>query len=471
MQGRCGRYRGMGSAWAWVGVGCLLFGLTATVGAPGASAAGSALSTEPIPMKTEKELPARTPPLIEIGPKFLGKGNLPEGIELPTGAVWTPALWVYGNYRTALNTFDNGADPQVIEWANRLDLFANLQLSGTERVLLGIQPLHDGSKFSGYRWKPDEGKQWVNGFNGEVSTLFFEGDFGEIFPNLDPKDTGAYDVGFAVGRQPIFFQEGMMFNDTIDSVAITRDTVMIPNLSVDTRITGLFGWNNINRNNNLEDDKAYVFGLFTETDFMPTTTNLDFAYVTSDSGNGGDGFYAGASATQRIGKWNTSFRANLSVALGKETDAVSTGGLLFAEISRTLPHSDNVVYGNAFWGIDRYSSAARDELAGGPLGRVGLLFAAVGLGNYGAPLSNRADRVVGGAIGHQWFFNNHRTQFVLEVGGRKGTSDDVPDAAAIGGRFQQAIGDRFVLQFDAFTSVQDNRDQGFGARTELQVRF
>ena len=57
--------------------------------AEAAGAESSALSDEPIPLKTEEELPERTPPLIEIGPDFLGTGNIPPGIELPTGAELT----------------------------------------------------------------------------------------------------------------------------------------------------------------------------------------------------------------------------------------------------------------------------------------------------------------------------------------------------------------------------------------------
>ena len=150
---------------------------------------------------------------------------------------------------------------------------------------------------------------------------------------------------------------------------------------------------------------------------------------------------------------------------------VGTGGLLFAEVSTTPQETDNVAYGNAFWGIDEYASAARGELAGGPLGRVGLLFAAVGLGNFGPPLSNRADKVFGGAVGHQWFFNDNPTQFVLEVGGRKGTSSEIDDAAVIGTRFQRAIGTRMILRVDGFAAVQQNRDKGFGIRSKLLVRF
>ena len=436
-----------------------------------AGAAGSALSEEPIPLLDLDQLPKRTPPIIEIGPAFLGTGNIPKGIELPTGAVWTPAIWVFGDVRTGFNYFDNGVNKPVAEWANRLDVFANLQLTGTERLLVGMSPFRDENAYTRYVFSPNEQEGFKNELNTDITALFFEGEFGEIFPNLDPEDTGAWDFGFAVGRQPLFFQEGMMFNDTIDAVALTRDTVVFRDVSPDTRITALFGWNDINRDNNVEDHTAYVFGIFTETDFRFSTTNFDVAWVKSDDERGGDGLYFGASAIQRFGHWNTAFRANASFSLEEESDAVSDGALLFAEISRTLPGSEDVGYGNFFWGIDEYSSAARDPTAGGPLGRVGLLFASVGLGSYGAPLSNRADHVVGGALGYQAFFNHNRTQLVVEVGGRLGTKKEVDDAAAIGLRFQQALGRRYIIRVDGFAAVQEDRDEGFGARTELLVRF
>jgi hypothetical protein len=103
-----------------------------------AAGSGSALSTKPIPMKKAHELPTRTPPLIEIGPRFLDTGNIDPGFTLPTGAVWQPALWVFGGFRTALQYFDNGPGQENQEWASRLDLFANLQFTATERILLGI---------------------------------------------------------------------------------------------------------------------------------------------------------------------------------------------------------------------------------------------------------------------------------------------------------------------------------------------
>jgi len=68
-----------------------------------AASSSSALSDEPIPMKTDEEMPQRVAPLLEIGGAFLGTGNIPSGFELPGGSVWIPQLWVYGNIRTAMN--------------------------------------------------------------------------------------------------------------------------------------------------------------------------------------------------------------------------------------------------------------------------------------------------------------------------------------------------------------------------------
>ena len=57
--------------------------------------------------------------------------------------MWQPRLWSYFIFRTALQSFDNGgaATEPEFEWANRLDLYVNLQLTGTEKIFLGLRPL------------------------------------------------------------------------------------------------------------------------------------------------------------------------------------------------------------------------------------------------------------------------------------------------------------------------------------------
>lgn len=430
------------------------------------------ISDEPIPYKGDS-LPERTKPLFEVGPALLGTGPLDPGIELPTGAVWQPALWVFGQYRTALDIYKNGDAPEVQEWANRLDLFANLRLSGTERVLFGISPLRDEGKFSGYHRRPESEEGFDNQFSGEITAFFFEGEIAEIFPDADPLDSGGLDLGFTVGRQQLLFQEGLLINDTIDAVALTRDTIIVRDVSVDTRLTALYGWGNIDRSDNARDDEAKLVGLFSETDFVKSTVALDAIWVTGGSDGTGDtdGLFLGAGSTQRFGKINTAFRIAQSVALDETSAAVDTGTLLLAELSGDPMGNDDVFYVNAALAADRFTSAARDPIAGGPLGPVGILFAAAGLGDYGVALSNRAEDVIAAATGYQMFFNDERTQVVAELGARIATDTGQRDAAAVGLRFQQALGARYVLQVDGFLAREEARDTGYGARTEFLVRF
>lgn len=431
----------------------------------------SALSEAPAPMLAEEDLPAPTPPIFERGDKFLATGNIDPGITLSTGAIWQPSLWVFGDYRTSLGHFSNGIDESRQFWANRLDIFLNLKFTPTERILIGFSPLSKGNEHTGLLNTSSSGLEFSNALNPYLTTLFFEGEFGEIFPNLDPDDNKGYDFGFAIGRQPLLFQEGIMINDTIDAIGVTRDTIVIPGLTPDLRATFLLGVNNIRRNDNRLDEGAILFGLFTEADLRKSTVNLDAAYVLSNDSDGGDGLYFGAAATQRIGHFNTSFRINTSTALEKRDSAVNDGVLLFSEVSRTATGSENIFYANAFWGLGNYSSAARDKGTGGPLGRVGILFAAPAVSLGGSPLSNEADHVVGGAIGHQMFFNHEKTQLTLELGGRKDTDGSERGEVAFGGQLLHALNNRSSVQVDGFVSAGQERRPGTGLRMELRTRF
>ncbi len=453
-------------AMAWT----LAAALATCAGSAPALAAAGGPSDEVIPYLGD-QLPARTPPPLELGPGLLNTGPIGEGFELPTGAVWQPALWVFGTFRTAVQSFDSGDGEEVQEWANRLDIFANLRLSGTERVVVGFSPFNIDANASGYRFEPDSGRGWQNHLNGRVTTLFFEGEIGEIFPDLDPEDSGDLDVGFTVGRQRFFFQEGLLINDTIDAVALTRDSLIWPGTAVDTRLTAFYGWNQIDRNDNQDDPDADMFGLLAETDFRTSTVAADAIYVAGSERLGGDGVYLGLGATQRFGHVNTAFRVAQSIALDRDTPAVGTGTLLFTELSTDPFGTDDVLYVNGFGAFGNFTSAARDPLTGGPLGQLGVLFASVGLGSYGAPLSNRAEDAVGGAIGYQMFFNQQRTQLVVEAGGRLGIGSGERNMGAVGLRAQQAIGDRYVLRADAFVGKEEDEDPTFGYRGEFLVRF
>ena len=442
----------------------------------------SEISDEYIPLQLEG-FPKRPKLLVELGNPYLGTGNIGAGFTLPTGAVWQPTLILFGTLRSAVQSFELD-DFRVTEWANRLDLFANLQLSGTERLVVGFRNFDREGRFTSYIFEPStsdpafeslfgDNDAFRDELNGEIETLYFEGDFGEIFPRLDQKDFSRTDIGFSIGRQPLTFQEGMLINDSIDGLGLTRNTLLPKNTS-NFRATLFVGAGDVHRNG-VEDRGAEIYALLTSTDVRTSTIDADLAWVTSD--DRGDLIGLGVSAVQRIGKVNTSFRFLGSYAPDQETSFATEGALLFSEVSFTPHYSHDLVYFTTFLAVDEFSPAASAPSAGGPLGRAGISFAAVGLGNYGAPLSSRAREVAGGAAGYQKFFGlEKRRQLLAEFGFRVGTSENVANEAAATFRYQRAMGRRVVLVWDGFASYREGLGSfedisGLGGRFELVVKF
>jgi hypothetical protein len=440
----------------------------------------SRISDVALPLQSA-DVPRRPTPLLELGDPFLGTGPVSLGFRIPTGGVWQPSLLIYGNFRSGFNGFrqqrsGRSGHDDVAEWSNRLDIFANLQLAGfaNERFVFGMRPLDEalsGRRFSGYRFEPtsDEGSE--NGFNDRVVALFFEGDLGELLPFLDEQDKSGFDFGFSVGRQQLTFQSGIMVNDIVDAVGLTRNNLTLPWAS-NMRITALYAWNQLHRNNFIRDDSGNFFGLFSSTDFTFTTIDADLAYFMSEEDTG-DAFFAGFSATQRFfGTFNTTVRVNLSVPTENQTAANRRGTLLTFEGSWTPTGSEDNFFFNAYLGIDRYNSALRSPDSGGPLERVGILYASIGLGRYPSPLDNRPDRSAGGSVGYQFFFGQTMRQLILELGGRKGLTGGVNRGMmAFGARFQQAFWQRFIVRFDAFISKQELVQETGGGHIELQIQF
>ena len=428
--------------------------------------------------KGGKELPERPKLAIEWGNGFLSTGNLHPGYQVPViGAVWQPRFWAYAINRTAFQTFDNGRNgaERETEIANRLDVFANLQLTGTEKILLGIRPTDNNrpNRFTRYTFKgADEGFNDEFGFN--VETLFFEGDVGSLFPFLDKKGSRPLDLGFTVGRQPIIFQEGILISDTIDAVGLIRNNIPFRNTS-NLRVSALYGWGRTDRNDFGRDPgDENLYGLFVAADTHKSTFNYDFIYV--DDNNEGDALYFGFAAIQRIpmlGGISTAFRVNTSYALDDEIrGSVGTGTLITAEVSRTVHGSDDIVYFNTFLGIDSFTQAGREAINGGPLGNTGILFASPNLSTYGAeldPFTN--DSVIGGAIGYQAFWDNNRRNLILEIAGRHDLSGNGFDSLAIGAQLQQAVGRYFQFTLESYYAFNEDRDNGAGARAEIQVVY
>lgn len=437
----------------------------------------SRLSDRCIPLA---EIPNRPRPPIELGAPFLGTGVLAKGIKLPGGAVWQPSFMVFAAWRNAVQGANVGlGDVELAEAVSRLDLFGNLYLTQTERILVGFRPLDEDGRFTTFTLHDEPEGLFADdrsALNFRVTTLFFEGDFSELFPDLDKDDSAALDYYFSVGRQPLGFQDGALVSeDQMDMLGLTRANMRIGGL-INTRVTGVWGWNQVTRHSaagNFTDPDAMLFGLFSEIDIKATTLEFDAAFVTG-SDTTGDGLHLAFGDTRRIGQFNNTLCVMASFPIGDETLFNSRGFLIQNQFGWTAHHSHNWWYVGVFVGIDQFRSAARGESAGGPAGRTGVLFAAPGIGRVGAPLGNQVDDAVGGAIGYQMFFGHTRQQLLLELGGRAGTSSDAPggDLVGVAASYQAAIWRRWVAVLQSFGTYDfELEDFAVTGRLELQLRL
>ena len=471
----------------------------------------SRLSEKPKPLlKEHTQLPERNPPIYEWNLPFLGPGNIISGFKSPTGAVWQPAFWVFGSFQSSAGVINDGINPTREYASVRADITGNLQLTPTERIVIGFTPLSQGGNLgTGLLHVDGQGTNFVNALNPNIQTLFFEGDTRQLFPGIDSNDRNGLDFGFAIGKQWISFEDGVMINDNIQALGITKDTIQIPGIATqDMRITGLFGWADIRRNDTFPDASAYLLGIFTETDFRKSTVDIDFSYVGSNNPKdpfgvqrGGSGVFFGTSATQRFGALNTTFRINTSTALDGTGTAVDNGALFLAEFSRTMPGSTNLIYANFFATAGDYTSAARSAQVGGPLERVGILFAPLAASLAGSPIPGDANHAFGGALGYQMFFGI-RNQLTLELAGKVGKEflnqspmvalfdPSVPlpiglqnlvvrepgslvneSVVAFGGQYVFAVTSRTSIQLNAFVLDQFNGNFGYGAAVGTTTRW
>ncbi len=427
-------------------------------------------------------IPERPSLLIEWNEGFLANGPLAHGIETHTGAIWRPALWVFGEYRSAIQYTDQHrpVDP-VAEWAHRLDLFAQVNLTGTERVLMQFRPFDEEEgavrSFSGYDFRNGDG---FDGSNFRFNTLFFEGDFGELFPRLDPFDSLSLDYGFAVGRMPLLAQQGLLINeDMLDAITITRNTINAGRL-LNLRATFVYAWGNVNRNSatqmgNAYDSASRMIALLTEGDFKHSTINIDAAYVFGNEFGTGDLVAFGVSSIRRHylhhNTYNTSLHLLASYPISGRTAYADQGELLFAQTSWTPHCTEDLIYLNGFWAIDQFTSPARGPLAGNALGQTGVLYSAPGIGNLDAPLGPLTDNRAGGSLGYQLFYDHTRQQVIFEIGGHKETKGEHSGALGAAVRWQRAIGQRYILLLDGYTAKRESQNTIPGFRAELRIKY
>lgn len=427
------------------------------------------------------EIPERPRPLLEVGEPFLGTGTLGSGFEIPGGAVWQPAFLAFGTLRTAVQGLSTSEQDPLAEAVGRMDLFGNLYLTQTERLVVGIRPLDRDGSFTRFTLTDPAGPgqteegEFTSELNGALQRLFFEGDLSSLIPAIDPNDTRGLDVYFSVGRQPLSFQDGLLLSeDQMDMVGLTKANMKVGS-AVNTRLTFVYGWGEVSRHAvgaPAEHESSSLFGLFSEIDLRSTTLELDAAYVTGDDVTG-DGIHAGIADIRRIGHFNNTLRVLASFPVGEETAYNRRGVLIHDQFSWTPYGSHDFWYVGGFAGIGEFRSAARAPSIGGPAAQTGVLFEGPGIGRVGAAIGSRSDDAAGAALGHQKFFSDSRQQLLLEAGGRTSIDSQV-DRTLLGGgaRYQAAMGRRWVFVAEGTAGYDiDAETTTTGGRVELLLKF
>ncbi|MDP6474189.1 MAG: hypothetical protein QF894_04700 [Alphaproteobacteria bacterium] len=419
------------------------------------------------PGEDEGDLPLRPVPLIELWQDYVNQGPYEYEFELPTGMVVSPGLVLFGNANTGLEYTDNGTTDPTTELVTHADLFLNLTLSGTERILLGMSPTtrESGAK-SRYTLGPTSG--WVNESRARLSTAFFEGELSEMFPKLDMGGFLPMDWEIAFGRQAVLSQAGVLINDSMDSLALTRSTIPYPGTSF-ARLGGLVAVNGVHRKSGQDDIHADLFALFSEAQFHHSTAELDLVYVESDRAKG-DQFNIGGSFIRQYIIFDhavdTTTRIAQSYTPDEETAHTSNGTLLYSSMAFAPKRTDNILYINSFGALNSYAPAA----GAAPLGIVGLLFSGNGLA--GAAINSGANDAYGGSIGYQMFFSGAlRSNLIIEAGGKVDNTSGGVNRAGAQIRYSQAWGRRLFFEVGGYGVAQESMSEGYGIRTKINVIF
>jgi len=430
-------------------------------------------------------------PPLELGHPMYQEGPLPDSINLfGEKNLARPQLLVYGDWRTAVAWNDNGNTETGLV-ATRLNVDVDLKLTSTERIHMFVRPFDKGNKgqFTRYEFFGDDRKRGDLQVDGNIETLFFEGDLGALAAGLTG-EYNAYDIPIAFGLMPLLFQNGLWLEDAFLGGALTipaRNSRLLDISNID--LTFFAGSDKVTTQairetaRNIQDDNsASIFGVAAFADLQEGYLEAGYGYTHDRRGSAFDFDYHNATLafTRRYGGWlSNSVRGvwnfGQKPALGHRQTA--DGYLLVMENSLITSKPLTLVpYANFFVGRDRPQSLARDFGAGGILKTVGINFETDGLTGF-PKLDDTANDTYGGAVGIQYLFNLDQ-QVVVEVasaqvigGNNKPGRTAKGDQYAIGARYQIPLSMATIFRADVIQAWRSEDADTAGIRFEIRVKF
>jgi len=425
-------------------------------------------------------------PLLELGRPMYREGPLPPssglfGAKNPA----SPSLTVYGDWRLGLAANGKGAD-RVSEIATRLNLEVDLAITSTERLHALFRPLDRDGRFTRHAFSgPGPRREFL--LDGQVDTLFFEGDLGQMAAGFTDR-YNRLDVPVAAGLMPLTFHSGVWMDDAIAGVALARAGRHSRGLGISNMDISVFaGLGKVSSPalrdaaGGLAESGARVLGAALFLDASEGYWELGLGRVFARGALAGQGYNSAAvSFTRRYGGWlSNSVRlvGAFGQAGGHRRQNGAGGAVLLLENSLVTSRPLSLVpYFNLFAGFGRPQSLARDPEAGGLLKNTGILFESDGLTRF-PRLDDSAHDTYGAAIGIQHLFDLDR-QIVFEIAGldvrrgARGPGLAVQGAqVGIGLRYQQPLTKSLIFRADAIAARLSNATNLLEIRSELRLKF
>ena len=394
-----------------------------------------------------------------------------------------PGLSIFGDWRTAVAFNDNGAK-EVGQIATRLNLDVDFKITGTERIHGFFRPIDSGGAFTRHEFSGGDEDQSEFILDGNIETLFFEGDLGSIWSGIT--DTHAtFDWPITFGLTPLLFQNGVWLEDAFIGGATTLAAKSSPMFDITNMdITVFAGFDKVTSpavkasDGALNDDDLRVFGIATFIEALEAYWEVGYGLIDGKGEFDDLGYHSLTVAhTKRYGGWlSNSLRAIWTFGQERSDNQQQTasGLMLLAENSFISSKPSTVVpYFNAWIGFDRPQPLADNT---GLLKNTGINFETDGLTGF-PKLDDTGHDTFGGALGINYLFNLDR-QLVLEVATVQimGSDNEVGRAAlndqyGFGVRYQHPVSPAWIVRADAMYGLLKDTDDFLGSRIEIRRKF
>lgn len=427
---------------------------------------------------------APTPrPLLELGRPIYVEGPFKEGINvIGERNLLFPGLSVYGDFLTAIEYNDNGAN-EVGQIAVEANIDIDLKLTGTERIHALVQPFDINGDATRYEFFGDDEDGGEEKLNLNIETLFFEGDLGQIANGLLDRDAG-FDLPIAFGLTPFLFQNGVWVEEAFLGGGFTIAAKNSPALDISNMdFTFFAGFDNVENpnirdaNGDREEHNLDVYGIaaFIERDEAYIETG--YGYIDGNDNFSDQSFHSLTAAySRRYGGWlSNSVRGVWSFGQDRDNNQEQTVDGFMALIENSLitsKPSTYVPYFNFFAGFDKPAPLSDNT---GLLKNTGIVYENPGITAFPA-LNDSGEDAWGGAIGVQYLFNLDQ-QIVVEAattqpfGGFDATRGAQDDEYGLGFRYQLPVSTAWIARADGMLGFRSSRDDLSGLRFEMRRKF